>query len=185
MKKRAWVLSLCFIGALIIGIIGGATYSNYWSHQKSIKRLNNDLSAFASILAKAQMDMRESTSNPSTPLQKAYEVNVKVDVGQLSALWTNMSPELIAKGLSVQDVQQIEEGLGTIDTNILPPGASMDEPASVQRARAWITFFYNAMYQNNKAQQSNAVYFSRLKSRLSSIAGKYRAYKSDPNFQVQ
>lgn len=185
MKKRLLIMSLCFVGALVVGVVGGVTYCNYRVHQQSLNRLDSDVAAFSNIVAKAQMDMKESTPNPTTPLEKAYEVNVKVDVGQLNALWTNMSPDLIAQGLSAQDVQQIEDGLLIVDTNILPPGATMDEPASVQRARAWITFFYNAMYPDNKPPKSNSVYFSRLTSQLSSIAAKYRSYKSDPNFMVQ
>lgn len=184
-KKQTWIMSWYLVGVLIIGVVGGAVDSNNRFHQKNTNRLDSDVAAFANILAKAQADMKESTSNPTTSLEKAYEVNVKVDVGQLNVLWANMYPELVAQGLSVQDAQQIENGLNIVDTNILPPRASSVDIKTIQRAKAWITFCYEAMYPDNKAPQSNAVYFSRLKSQLSSIATKYRSYKSDPNFQVQ
>lgn len=183
--KKMWMMSLSFVGVLIIGLVGGAIYSNDRFHQKSIERLQSNVAAFADILAKTQMDIRESASSPTTPLEKAYEVNVKVDVGQLNVLWTNMYPALVAQGLSAQNVQQIENGLVIVDTNILPPRGSSVDAKTIQRARAWITFFYEAMYPGNKAPQSNTVNLSRLKSQLPSIAAKYRSYKSDPNFQVQ
>lgn len=185
MKKRTWILSLYLVGVLIIGVVGGAIYSNIRFHQKSINRLHSNVIAFANILAKTQMDMKESTSDPTTPLETAYEVNVKVDVGQLNVLWTNMYPELVAQGWAVQNAQQIENGLDIVDTNILPPRASSVDAKTIQRARAWITFFYEALDPDIKSPQSNAIYFSRLKSQLSSIAAEYRSYKSDPNFQVQ
>lgn len=185
MQKRMRALSLCGVGGLIIGLICGIIYSNVSFHQKSVSRLDNgDLFSFANTLVAAENDIRKSTSNPTTPLEKAYEVNLKVDVGQLSVLWGAMSQELIAQGLPSVDVQQIGSELDIIDKNILPPYGMMEQSASVQRARAWITFFYNAMYPGNKLPNSNAIYFSRLKSNISSIFSKYRSYKSDPNFQI-
>lgn len=185
MNQRVRTLTLCSVGTLVIGMAGGVLYSNHTFHRTRVSRLDNSLSAFATILAAAQNDMRQSTSNPSTPLEKAYQVNLKVDVGQLSALWSVLYPELIAQGMPEQDVQQIGSGLNLIDTNILPPGGTMDSAASVRRARTWITFFYNSMYPDNKAPQSNADYLSRLKAKVSAIAMKYRSYKADPNFQVR
>lgn len=185
MAKRAWMLSLSCVGLLIIGIAGGVAWSNYRFHQETLKRVDSDVAAFANVLAETQMDMKQSTPNPTTPLEKAYEVNVKVDVGQLYELWGNMYPELLGQGLSDQDLQQIYNGLTVIDMDILPPRTQNVDTHTVNLARSWITFFYGAIYPNNhNAPQPDAVYFSRLKSSLSSIAAKYRSYKSDPNFQV-
>jgi type II secretory pathway pseudopilin PulG len=175
---------LSVIGTLIIGIVGGIGFSSYTFQQKNQISLENSLSAFANTLAGAQRDMRYSTMNPTNSFEKGYQVNLRVDVGQLSSLWSVMYPDLIAQGLPVKDVQQIGSGLQIVYEGILPPYTTLDDPASVKRAREWITVFYKCMYPNNSPVLSNAIYLSRLKSQISTIAAKYRSYKSDSNFQV-
>lgn len=188
MKKRTWLYVLSCIAALVIGTVGGASYSNYRSHRQQLTRLENySLAAFAGTLASAQRDMKESTSNPTTPLERAYQVNLKVDVGQSWVLWETMQPELIAEGLPSEKVQQINSGLQIVYNNILPPGSSEDQSRSVQQAREWISTFYSSLYPNNGkgTVPSNAVLLARLKSKISVITSKYESYKSDSNFQVQ
>lgn len=184
MKKRAWIYVLSCMLALIIGIVGGVSYSNHRFHQKQLNRFENyTLSAFSNALVKAQNDMKESTANPSTPLEKAYQNNLKVDVGQLSALWSAMYPDLIAQGVPSEKVQQIGSGLEIVYNNILPPNGA--DPASVKRAREWISTFYTCMYPNHGPVSSNSILLSRLKSNIPIITSKYKSYKSDGNFQVQ
>jgi len=173
--------------ALVIGTAGGVSYSNYRSHQQQLTRFeNNNLSAFVSTLVSAHLDMKESTSNPTTALERAYQVNLKVDVGQSWVLWETMQSELIADGLPLEKVQQINSGLQIVYNNILPPRSSEVQSGSVQRAREWILTFYSSLYPNNAngPVPSNAVLLSRLKSKISVITSKYESFKSDSNFQV-
>lgn len=185
--KRAWIYVLSCLIALVIGMASGVSYSDYRTHQEQLNLFENyPLSAFAGTLVSAQRDMKESTTNPTTPLERSYQDHLKVDIGQSWVLWETMQPELIAAGLSSTKVQEINSGLQIVYNNILPPGTS-DQPGSVKRAREWISTFYSCLYPNhgNGSVPSDRVLFSRLKSNISVITSKYESYKSDGNFQVQ
>lgn len=187
MKKRTRLYVLSCIVALVIGAVGGGSYSNYMSRRQQLIDFEKySFATFAGTLISAQRDMKESTSNPTTPLERAYQVNFKVDVGQSWVLWESMQPELIAEGLPSEKVQQINSGLQIVYNNILPPGSSEDQPDSVQRAREWIATLYSSLYPNSGKgpAPSNAVLLSRLKSNISVITSKYESFKSDGNFQV-
>ncbi len=182
MNKRALLYST-LAAIFIVGIVGGAGVSRYINHKNEVSQLNHSLYMLANELSKAKnFDMKYSTLNPTGNLQKGYEVNLKVDVGQMYTLWTSVSPELVNEGFSKADVQEIDNGLLIVYTNIIPPyGTSSGSLDTVKRARDWITMFADALVVQSPKQED---YVARLRSKITAIAAKYSSYKSDSNFQV-
>lgn len=181
MKTRTQMVMLA-IACLIIGGATGYTVALNRANQRNFKQLNTTLSEIWVDLYSAQQDLVQSSDDPTTPEELGFEYRYKANVAKASALWEAITPTLISRGLSPQDVYFIGGGLNIIWMNILPPYGLNPTSSSVERAHIWITMFEKSLYAPNPPVTFD--YFQLLKNHLKPLVDKYASFSADPNFQV-
>ena len=184
MRKR---INITAVAGVLVGMSAGYGLARYQARQANTSQLNTNIEQLSSYLTLAQIDLRESTANPTTAGERAYQANYKVQVAQAFSVWESITPTLVQRGFSATNVYLVELGLNVVFQNILPPYGMNLKPTSptVRRAQAWIALFAKDLYLAHPPSPSeNTDYISLLKDNLASIARTYRSYKSDGNFQV-
>jgi len=178
MKKSVYIGSLA---GLALGMLVGYSFEYHQSMQVNVNQLNANLGQVSSYLNLAQDDLREATPNPTTSLEKAYEVNYKIAVAKASSIWDSIGQLLVQDGFSSSNVNIISTGLEVIPATILPPYGMSPTAPTVHRAHVWIAMLQTAIDLQNPSGND---YLARLKAHISSVVHKYESYKSDNNFAV-
>ena len=178
---RKWIY-LATAAGLVVGTLAGYSFEHHQMVRANDQRLNAQLAQLASYLNLAQIDLREATSNPTTPQEQAYEVNYKVAVAQASAIWGSLSAALIPNGFSAANVELIRTGLNVIHWNILPPNGMSPTSPTVRRAHAWIALLQKTVSIPNGLGKAN--YLAHLRTHIGPVVHTYESYRSDGNFQV-
>lgn len=180
MKKWTYVISVV---TLVVGLMVGYESSRNQMNRSTNAQLNANLYQIWGTLYQAQVDLKQSTTNPTTREEKGYENNYKIAIAQAYSVWQAMELTLYQQGgVSLQDLQQINGGLKIIYETILPPYGMNLPSATIERARNWILVFESSLNTANPSLDFD--YVKLLRSNIGNVVQKYRSYKSDGNFEV-